>query len=216
MHWIWIPTNVSNLSEDPFVVLKQMKYDGGIVSDPVRGIYGAGPHTDWGSFTVLANMDPTIRGLQVLLEGTEHWIDVPPIPNTFIINAGDQISILTKSKYKSALHRVLIQEPSQEEQPSATLQPKRYVRYTTAVFGYFGINSKFHPSMMKEQEVVDETMTASPSSNNNAHQQHQQQQQLQQQRDMMMTTKEYFHYKLHQSVGVVTTTTTTSTAGENN
>jgi isopenicillin N synthase-like dioxygenase len=200
----------TSLSEHPFVVLKQMKYDGCILSDPSKGIYGAGPHTDWGSFTVLANKN-SVKGLQVLSQESNKWVDVPPIPNTFIINAGDQISILTNQKYKSALHRVLIQDQEVQE-ASLELEPqqakrRRYVRYTTAVFAYFGIHSKFHPPV-EEEAIVNAEKVATTSSSTSASSSITSNNKIDYR---YSTTKEYFHYKLHQSVGVVTTTT----AGDN-
>ncbi|KAL3917539.1 MAG: hypothetical protein SGARI_007685, partial [Bacillariaceae sp.] len=115
------------LGKHPFLVLKQMKY-AGPPSDPSRGQYGAGPHTDWGSFTILAtDMQP---GLQILFN-KDTWLDVPPIENALIINAGDQIGCLTNHSYKSALHRVVT--------------TSRRVRYSTAVFTYFGMTATFGP-----------------------------------------------------------------------
>lgn len=125
------------LGAHPFLVLKQMKYDAGrdgLPSDPSVGRYGAGPHTDWGSFTILAT-DQT-PGLQIYMPecGGGTWLDVPPIPGTLIVNAGDQISILTNGMYRSALHRVII-----------TDKTVGTPRYSTAVFAYFGMDATFRP-----------------------------------------------------------------------
>ncbi len=46
----------------PFCVLKQMRYEGH-VSSPGAGLFGAGAHCDWGSWTILAT--DTMPGLQV-------------------------------------------------------------------------------------------------------------------------------------------------------
>lgn len=43
----------TTLGAQPFLVLKQMKYAGD-PSDPDRGKFGAGAHTDWGAFTILS------------------------------------------------------------------------------------------------------------------------------------------------------------------
>lgn len=109
-----------------FMVLKQMKY-AGEPSDPSRGKFGAGAHTDWGSFTILAT-DQT-PGLEVFYDGK--WIPVPPKPDCLIINSGDQIAQLTNDVYKSALHRVV----------TTSAKP----RYSTAVFTYFNVYSKVRP-----------------------------------------------------------------------
>ena len=44
-----------------------------------------GAHTDWGMLTVLAT--DGVPGLQLHCHG--EWVDVPHVPDTFIINVGD-------------------------------------------------------------------------------------------------------------------------------
>jgi isopenicillin N synthase-like dioxygenase len=165
------------LGAHPFLVLKQMKYYAGLdglPSDPSVGRYGAGPHTDWGSFTILAT-DQT-PGLQIYRPEYGTWLDVPPLPGALIINAGDQISILTNQVYKSALHRVLIY--------------KEYIhkpRFSTAIFAYFGMDATFGPLpqfTFSDDDDDEGKKTADLS--------------------LGRTTREYFHYKLHQSVFGVT------------
>jgi len=115
-----------SLAEQAFIVLKQMKY-AGEVSDPSRGKFGAGAHTDWGSFTILAT-DQT-PGLQIYHD--DEWIPIIPKIGCLIINSGDQIAHLTNDIYKSALHRVV----------TTSNQP----RYSTAVFTYFNVYTKVGP-----------------------------------------------------------------------
>lgn len=115
------------LGEEPFVVLKQMRYAGD-PSDPDKGKFGAGAHTDWGSFTVLAT-DAT-PGLEILWRD-DTWLPVPPKDGCFIINSGDQISQLTNDVYRSALHRVV----------TRSTRP----RYSIAFFTYFGIQASVGP-----------------------------------------------------------------------
>lgn len=52
--------------------------------------YGLPSHTDPNLITVLLQDD--VPGLQVLRNGK--WVAVNPIPNTFIINIGDQIQVV--------------------------------------------------------------------------------------------------------------------------
>jgi isopenicillin N synthase-like dioxygenase len=89
---------------------------------------GANPHTDWGSFTILATDDTP--GLQILWNDTV-WIPVPPRPGCLIINSGDQIAQLANGVYKSALHRVLTTSTKQ--------------RFSTAVFTYFSMDCEVGP-----------------------------------------------------------------------
>lgn len=119
-------TTRTNLGQQPFLVLKQMKY-AGEPSDPSNGRFGAGAHCDWGSFTILAT-DQT-PGLQIYHD--DKWLPVPPKPDCLIINSGDQIAQLTNDTYKSALHRVV----------TTSTKP----RFSTAVFTYFNVNSKVGP-----------------------------------------------------------------------
>jgi len=124
----------TTLGSNPFMVLKQMKYAGD-PSDPDRGKFGAGAHTDWGSFTILAT-DGT-PGLQIQMNGgdgghgSSSWLPVPPKRDCLIINSGDQIAQLTNDTYRSAMHRVV----------TTSSKP----RFSTAVFTYFGIGAVVEP-----------------------------------------------------------------------
>lgn len=51
--------------------------------------YGLPPHADPNVITLLLQDD--VPGLQVLKDGK--WVSVQPIPNTFIVNIGDQIQV---------------------------------------------------------------------------------------------------------------------------
>ena len=53
----------------------------------LQGVYGAGAHTDYGAFTVLATDDNP--GLQIYTSGK--WQHVKPVPGTFVINLGDML-----------------------------------------------------------------------------------------------------------------------------
>jgi len=66
--------------------------------------YGAGPHTDYGGVTLLAQ-DGT-AGLEVRRrDGT--WIAVTPTPGTFVCNIGDAMMRWTNDVYVSNAHRVV-------------------------------------------------------------------------------------------------------------
>ncbi|KAI3691926.1 hypothetical protein L6452_31729 [Arctium lappa] len=66
--------------------------------------YGLPGHTDGNLITVLLQDD--VAGLQVLRDG--QWVAVDPVPNTFIVNIGDQMQVLSNDKYKSVLHRAVV------------------------------------------------------------------------------------------------------------
>lgn len=61
------------------------------------------PHNDVGLLTIL-NQDQT-GGLQVWFQ--ERWVDVTPIPNTFVVNVGEILQNWSSGLLKSTLHRVI-------------------------------------------------------------------------------------------------------------
>jgi len=63
---------------------------------------GIGAHTDYECFTILL---PTAPGLEVL-NGEGEWIDVPLIEDTFVINIGDMLEVLTNGNFTATSHRV--------------------------------------------------------------------------------------------------------------
>ncbi|PSR91394.1 Protein DMR6-LIKE OXYGENASE 2 like [Actinidia chinensis var. chinensis] len=66
--------------------------------------YGLPGHTDPNLITIL--LQDHVPGLQVLQNGK--WVPVHPIPNTFIVNIGDQMQVLSNDRYKSVLHRAVV------------------------------------------------------------------------------------------------------------
>lgn len=63
---------------------------------------GIGAHTDYECFTLLK---PTAPGLEIL-NGDGEWIDVPPIPGTFVVNVGDLLELWTNGAFVATTHRV--------------------------------------------------------------------------------------------------------------
>ncbi len=63
---------------------------------------GIGAHTDYECFTLLK---PTGPGLEVL-NGAGDWIDVPPVPGTFVVNIGDMLELWTNGAFVATSHRV--------------------------------------------------------------------------------------------------------------
>jgi isopenicillin N synthase-like dioxygenase len=65
----------------------------------------AGPHTDYGSLTILKTEDKP-GGLEVL--GADgKWRLVPVVPNTLVINLGDLMARWTNDRWVSTTHRVV-------------------------------------------------------------------------------------------------------------
>lgn len=65
-------------------------------------VQGIGAHTDFECFTLLR---PTAPGLEVL-NGNGEWIDVPPLPDTYVVNVGDMLEVWTNGEFIATSHRV--------------------------------------------------------------------------------------------------------------
>ncbi|KAF7849150.1 hypothetical protein BT93_L1187 [Corymbia citriodora subsp. variegata] len=65
---------------------------------------GLPSHSDYGLLTILMQND--IGGLQVHHGGK--WVKVEPIPNALVVNNGDQLEIMSNGRYKSVLHRAVL------------------------------------------------------------------------------------------------------------
>ena len=75
------------------------------LTEPMPGQIRAGAHSDYGSLTILAAEDKP-GGLQVC-NATGEWVDVPIVPDCFIINIGDLMARWTNDTWVSTLHRVV-------------------------------------------------------------------------------------------------------------
>ncbi|KZT35226.1 Clavaminate synthase-like protein [Sistotremastrum suecicum HHB10207 ss-3] len=73
----------------------------GVVDDRVQGI---GAHSDYECFTILRQ--DTVPALQVL-NNSGKWIDATPMPDTFVVNVGDQLARWTNDIFKSTVHRAI-------------------------------------------------------------------------------------------------------------
>ncbi len=71
---------------------------------PQPGQFRKGPHTDWGSLTILYQDDA--GGLQVQ-HPTRGWEPVAFVPGSFVINIGDLMAHWTGGQWVSTMHRVL-------------------------------------------------------------------------------------------------------------
>ncbi|KAL2923699.1 Protein DMR6-LIKE OXYGENASE 1 [Bienertia sinuspersici] len=67
---------------------------------------GMPPHSDYGFLTLL--LQDEVKGLQIQFQ--EKWLTVEPIPNAFVVNIGDHLEIFSNGRYRSVLHRVLVNQ----------------------------------------------------------------------------------------------------------
>lgn len=71
-------------------------------SNPQNNAQGIGSHTDYEGFTILL---PTAPGLEVI-NGAGDWIDVPVLPDAFVVNIGDMMEVLSGGQFVATRHRV--------------------------------------------------------------------------------------------------------------
>ncbi|XP_074280916.1 kihadalactone A synthase LFS isoform X2 [Silene latifolia] len=93
---------------NPIATLRLLHYGSGQVSEPSKGIFGAGAHSDYGLITLLATDD--VVGLQICKDWDakpQIWENVPPVKGAFIVNLGDMLERWSNGVFKSTMHRVL-------------------------------------------------------------------------------------------------------------
>ncbi|KAJ7090785.1 hypothetical protein B0H15DRAFT_778937 [Mycena belliarum] len=107
---------------------------------------GVGPHYDAGFLTFLLQASDH-KGLQVQ-NLTGDWIDVPPIPGTFVVNIGRALEFATQGLARATSHRVI--------SPSGGTGP----RYSVPFFQNIGLDVKltehvleFPPEILKLRDA---------------------------------------------------------------
>lgn len=75
------------------------------VGEPGEGQFRIGPHTDFGTVTVL-DREAGVGGLQICTSAGE-WADAPFDPAAFTVNIGDLMARWTGDRWRSTRHRVL-------------------------------------------------------------------------------------------------------------
>ncbi|ERN15138.1 2-oxoglutarate-dependent dioxygenase tropC [Amborella trichopoda] len=92
---------------EAMVTLRLLRYEGK-ASNPEKGIYGAGAHSDWGFLTLLATDD--VFGLQICRHKDAQprvWEYVAPLRGAFVVNLGDMLERWSNCIFRSTLHRVV-------------------------------------------------------------------------------------------------------------
>jgi len=92
----------------PIATLRLLHYEGR-VSNPAKGVYGAGAHSDYGLITLLATDD--VVGLQICKDRNAQpqvWEYVAPVKGGFIVNLGDMLERWSNCIFRSTLHRVVL------------------------------------------------------------------------------------------------------------
>ncbi|KAK1262706.1 S-norcoclaurine synthase 1 [Acorus gramineus] len=66
---------------------------------------GLSPHSDVSGLTILLQINE-VQGLQIKKDG--NWVPVSLLPDSFVVNVGDVIEVLSNGKYKSINHRGMV------------------------------------------------------------------------------------------------------------
>lgn len=90
--------------QSPLSLLRLIHYPPQDSTDLVDGRFGIRPHTDNCALTLLLQDD--VGGLQILGKDRE-WIDVTPIPGSYVINLGETMKLWTNGLFKATPHRVI-------------------------------------------------------------------------------------------------------------
>lgn len=105
-----VPTWTMNVNHYPPV---------SVVGDPEPGQFRIGPHTDFGTVTVL-DREPGAGGLQVYSE-IGGWADAPYDPAALTVNIGDLLEYWSGRRWPSGRHRVLPPQPESPEEDLVSL-----------------------------------------------------------------------------------------------
>jgi isopenicillin N synthase-like dioxygenase len=101
-------------------------------STPLPNQYRIGPHTDFGTLTLL-DRDPEGRGLEVQVRDGS-WIELPNEPGTLVMNTADMMAKWSGDRWRSARHRIRVPDAGDtgdhlslvfffEPGPDATIAP---------------------------------------------------------------------------------------------
>ena len=90
-----------------------------VVGEPEPGQFRIGPHTDFGTVTIL-DREPGAGGLQVYSEA-EGWADAPYEPDALTVNIGDLLEYWSGRRWPSGRHRVLPPQPHAPEEDLVSL-----------------------------------------------------------------------------------------------
>jgi isopenicillin N synthase-like dioxygenase len=120
-HALGLPANPwATMSDRPTWTMNINHYPPvSVVGEPEPGQFRIGPHTDFGTVTVL-DREPGAGGLQVYSEA-EGWEDAPYDPDALTVNIGDLLEYWSGRRWPSGRHRVLPPQPEAPEEDLVSL-----------------------------------------------------------------------------------------------
>ncbi|KAL8265892.1 hypothetical protein R6Q59_003236 [Mikania micrantha] len=84
-------------------------------------VIGLSPHSDPLGITFLLQINE-VEGLEIKKDGI--WMPVKPLPNSFIVNIGDTLEIVTNGLYKSIEHRAIVNSKTERLSIATFFAPK--------------------------------------------------------------------------------------------
>ncbi|KUI27194.1 oxidoreductase [Mycobacterium sp. IS-1742] len=90
-----------------------------VVGEPEPGQFRIGPHTDFGTVTIL-DREPGAGGLQVFSDA-DGWADAPYRADALTVNIGDLLEYWSGRRWPSGRHRVLPPQPDAPEEDLVSL-----------------------------------------------------------------------------------------------
>ncbi|KAL3693096.1 hypothetical protein R1sor_006747 [Riccia sorocarpa] len=109
----------------------------------LENAFTVSPHSDPGALTLLLTND--VSGTQVKKD--DRWVQISPVPCSFLVNVGDQIEILSNGRYMSVLH----QGVPDEVQHRLTIATFTHPLPSTVVGPVPLLLDKSHPPLYKTQ-----------------------------------------------------------------
>lgn len=95
-----------------------INYYPAVEQKPAPGTFRRGEHTDYGALTVLYTDGES--GLQVKARDGE-WHSVPTVPDTYVVNLADMMTVWSNNRWRSSLHRVVCPEDTAVDRVSVPL-----------------------------------------------------------------------------------------------
>jgi isopenicillin N synthase-like dioxygenase len=120
-HALGLPANPwATLADHPTWTMNINHYPPvSVVGEPQPGQFRIGPHTDFGTVTLL-DREPGAGGLQVYSE-LAGWEDAPFEPGALTVNIGDLLQYWSGHRWPSGRHRVLPPQPHAPEEDLVSL-----------------------------------------------------------------------------------------------
>ena len=145
--------------EIPTIWLRLLHYPS-IPKNSPSDLYGSAPHTDFGCLTILAQDE--IGGLQVQTKEGK-WINVPKVEESFVVNVGDMLTMLTNGLLRSTPHRVINKSGKErfscpfffDPHANTTIQPLKGTgkpKFSSINFGEF-LREELEASYEKHKQV---------------------------------------------------------------